>query len=183
MSKGRVSHRICPDCEIRLDTIMIDEKEKCYIEKCQSCQGIFLDFGELEHLMKKEIFKSENHAEEMFITLMQEPILKEEKVKYRKCPECRKFMARINYRKKSRVIIDRCMHCGIWLEIGELAQIITWAKKSGIKEFKPIPEKKEKVSDTSLTPHYLRTPRTFRPFKREMDVDPLSLSLLMVFGL
>jgi len=64
------------------------------------------------------------------------------KVKYKKCPQCRKMMARFNYKQRSGVIIDRCGSCGYWLDSGELRQIMEWVKLSGISDFspKPLPE-------------------------------------------
>ena len=136
------TERVCPNCEIFLDTIMIDKEKALYIEQCKHCQGIFLDFGELEALMEREIVKSEKKE----ITILQEvinnPRVREKKVKYKKCPQCRKMMARFNYKQRSGVIIDRCGSCGYWLDSGELRQIMEWVKLSGISDFspKPLPE-------------------------------------------
>lgn len=41
----------CPKCEGRLRTV---ERQGLRIEQCDRCRGIFLDHGELEHLLSAE---------------------------------------------------------------------------------------------------------------------------------
>ena len=131
------TERVCPDCEVFLETIMIDEKEELYIEKCKHCKGIFLDFGELEALMEREIVKSEKRDLKMLQEITNNPRVREDKVKYKKCPQCRKMMSRFNYKQRSGVIMDRCGSCGYWLDAGELRQIMEWAKLDGLQDFTP----------------------------------------------
>ncbi len=131
------TERVCPDCEIFLDTIMIDKSQELYIEKCKHCKGIFLDFGELEALMERKIVKSEKRDLKILRDIMNNPRVREEKVKYKKCPECRKMMSRLNYKQRSGVIMDRCGSCGYWLDAGELRQIMEWAKLEGLQDFTP----------------------------------------------
>lgn len=133
------TERVCPNCEVFLETIMIDKEKELYIEECKHCHGIFLDFGELETLMEKEIVKSEKKDLKILQELINNPRQKERQIKYKKCPQCRKIMARFNYKKRSGVIIDRCGSCGYWLDSGELRQIMEWVKLSGIEDFRPTP--------------------------------------------
>jgi len=164
------TERVCPDCEIYLDTIIIDESQKLYIEKCKHCKGIFLDFGELEALMEREIIKSEKRDLKMLRDIMNNPRVREEKVKYKKCPECRKMMSRLNYKQRSGVIMDRCVSCGYWLDAGELRQIMEWAKLDGVQDFSPSLPKLDMRSIKSSA-----KPLSFKPYHdRGMD-DFLSL--------
>lgn len=45
------------------------------------------------------------------------------RVEYRRCPECEALMARVNFRKRSGVIIDQCHEHGTWLDAHELEGI------------------------------------------------------------
>lgn len=38
---------VCPKCRAQMRTY---ERNGVYLEQCDSCRGIFLDYGELEHL-------------------------------------------------------------------------------------------------------------------------------------
>ena len=54
-----------------------------------------------------------------------------QKVQYRKCPECQRFMQRRNFRKSSGVIIDRCHEHGTWLDADELERIAGFILSGG----------------------------------------------------
>lgn len=135
------TERVCPECEVFLDTITIDTDKELYIEQCRHCHGIFLDYGELETLMEREIVKNDKYDFKKLRLILDNPIVKEHHVKYKKCPQCRKVMSRLNYKQKSGVIMDRCVAHGYWLDSGELRQIMEWAKLSGIRDFAPSFEK------------------------------------------
>ncbi len=175
----RESSRVCPECEVFLETIVIDKKEALYIERCKHCYGLFLDFGELEALMEREITKSEKKDIALLQEVINNPRTKEAKVHYKKCPECRKMMARINYKQQSGVILDRCMHCGYWLDGGELRQIMEWAKVAGIVDFIPTLPKETITNYTSSrsAPSKMKT-----PYLQENDVGILSLVIDALFS-
>ncbi len=140
--------RVCPNCEILLETHLINPNKQLYIEKCKHCEGIFLDFGELEEIMESEITKTEKYDFQRLHEVKNNPLVREKEVRYKKCPECRKVMLRINYKGKSGVIIDRCKEHGYWLDAGELRQMMEWAKLEGIKDFTPVEESLHTVSPT-----------------------------------
>ncbi|MEE8165392.1 MAG: zf-TFIIB domain-containing protein, partial [Myxococcota bacterium] len=45
------------------------------------------------------------------------------KVEYRRCPECSALMRRMNFKKRSGVIIDECHQHGTWLDANELERV------------------------------------------------------------
>lgn len=51
---------------------------------------------------------------------------------YRPCVVCGKPMNRINYGRKSGVIIDHCAKHGLWFDSGELHKIIAWIGDGGL---------------------------------------------------
>lgn len=154
------TERVCPNCEIFLETLIIDESKELYIEQCKHCHGIFLDYGELEAIMEREIVKSDKYDFEKVRQILDNPLVKEKSIKYKKCPECRSIMSRLNYKQKSGVIMDRCISCGYWLDSGELRQIMEWAKLSGIRDFAPsfgaeVTFKSKVISDKPKQTRYL----------------------------
>jgi Zn-finger nucleic acid-binding protein len=52
-------------------------------------------------------------------------------VRYIKCPVCRAHMNRRKYGSRSQVIVDRCKDHGVWLDGGELSQLLHWMKAGG----------------------------------------------------
>jgi Zn-finger nucleic acid-binding protein len=61
----------------------------------------------------------------------------QQKVQYRKCPECDAFMQRMNFQRSSGVILDRCAEHGTWLDADELEQIVGFLLAGGAKDYKP----------------------------------------------
>jgi len=127
----------CPVCENELENINIGTKKKVLIQHCSHCDGVFIkenimkqiidkqtiDRQKFDHLMVRFIQNNPRHASTI-------------KDKYKKCPICEKMMLRYNYGTAigtaSGVILDRCpeQH-GIWLDSGELKQIIEWKYYGG----------------------------------------------------
>lgn len=102
----------CPKCKIEMEEIMIEE---IIIDRCAQCKGIWLDYGELEALIRGGVVKR----------VEPEGILpnKEADKITGKCPRCRVILWR-------RKVYDRdfhvevCPSCfGVWLDEGELRLI------------------------------------------------------------
>ncbi len=170
-------NRVCPNCDVLLDTYLIDESNRLYIEQCKHCDGIFLDFGELEEIMESEIKKSERYDFKRLHDVQNNPLVREKKIHYKKCPECRKMMLRINYQGKSGVIIDRCKAHGYWLDSGELRQIMEWAKLEGIQDFTPLLH----THETNHTPS-VRVKSKSHQFEKSGEFDPIVNLFRKIYG-
>lgn len=125
------SDRKCPRCNKPLQTIDIKLEGKFLIERCPDCKGLFFDPGELEAVLEKSV----SHVYEIDYTRLDELVnarrSRDYPVTYIKCPVCQKLMNRINYGLLSGVIIDKCSAHGIWLDGGELRQLLEWTKSGG----------------------------------------------------
>jgi uncharacterized protein len=99
----------CPRCK---KPLVILEFEKVEIDYCLSCEGVWLDSGELELLLgtsgEKKILLSTDAKSD-------EPPLK--------CPKCRKKMEKVG--SIDGVLLDRCKYGhGLWFDSGELEAIL-----------------------------------------------------------
>ena len=47
--------RTCPVCHIQMQTINVGKKLPLFIERCESCYGIFFDIDELETMIEKSV--------------------------------------------------------------------------------------------------------------------------------
>lgn len=125
------SDRICPRCDKPLQTINLKVGEKFLVERCTECLGLFFDPGELEALLDKSV------SNVFYINYNQLENIKKVRrhqdypVGYIKCPVCRKLMNRINFGSRSGVIVDKCRDHGIWVDGGELRQLMEWIKAGG----------------------------------------------------
>lgn len=126
------SERICPRCDIPLQTINLKKGEKFYIERCDQCMGLFFDNNELEALLELSVSHIFRIDRKRLDTINSELYHRDtSQTNYIKCPVCREFMARRNFGAKSGVIIDRCSTDGVWLDGGELKRLLEWKKAGG----------------------------------------------------
>lgn len=125
------SDRICPRCDIPLQTIDLKLEGKFLIERCTDCLGLFFDPGELETLLDKSVSKVFHIDREQLETINKLKRHQDYPVTYIKCPVCRKLMNRINFGAQSGVIVDKCKNHGIWLDGGELRHLMEWMKAGG----------------------------------------------------
>ncbi len=105
----------CPVCKTAM---VILELQSIEIDYCSSCEGIWLDSGELELLLEDSVER--NNLLKSFQT---DDASKEQKLK---CPICRKKMDKILVGKDKSVLIDKCKNDhGLWFDKGELEDIIS----------------------------------------------------------
>lgn len=125
------SERICPRCNVRLETIDLKIDGKFLIERCETCLGLFFDPGELEALLQatvSNVFTVDRGELDVINRTMRAA---DYGVSYIKCPVCTKIMNRVNFGAKSGVIVDRCREHGVWLDGGELRHLFEWMKAGG----------------------------------------------------
>ncbi len=127
--------RICPICHTQMKTINVGKKLPLYIERCDSCYGIFFDIGELETMIESSV-KGSRNVDLIKLAQISEHPRHIDIVTYRKCPVCQKMMQRKNFMKRSGVITDVCREHGVWLDSGELRHIMEWVKTGGMKRAK-----------------------------------------------
>ena len=125
------SNRICPECDIPLQTLDLQVEGKFLIERCDTCLGLFFDPGELEALMDKSVSNVFSINRKRIDTLIRENREGDGRITYRKCPVCKELMHRINFGARSGVIVDQCKTHGVWLDSGELKRLLDWKKAGG----------------------------------------------------
>jgi len=107
----------CPVCK---EPMIVLELEQVEIDHCLSCEGIWLDAGELELLVQDE------DAGKAFLASFTAAGPVAEKV--RRCPICLKKMEKVNYADDPPIVIDRCRReHGLWFDKGELNRILELA--------------------------------------------------------
>jgi hypothetical protein len=102
----------CPSCSNHLVTLEFADIE---VDYCFKCKGIWLDKGEIEHLIR--IAGGKDH-------LLKTTTSATTQEKKRKCPVCRKSMEKEFVGKTQKVLLDRCRGHGMWSDAGELKKIL-----------------------------------------------------------
>jgi Zn-finger nucleic acid-binding protein len=130
--KGSVSDRICPRCNAPLESIDIGRTTPFFIEHCDRCLGLFFDPGELDQLLDVSAEKVHDvDLQRMQTIIEQEGISEFRGVEYIKCPVCRDRMNRKSCGARAGVVVDACKEHGVWLDGGELSQLLKWVKAGG----------------------------------------------------
>lgn len=142
--------RICPRCSCSLLTIDISGSGTLHIERCEHCFGIFFDSGELESFLNAAKVSETASADYHRITaLVNENFHRDYPVCYIKCPVCKQLMNRVNYGRKSGVVINKCAAHGIWLDSGVLHHIVNWIDAGG-----PVLEREQKTNHLEQDTEY-----------------------------
>lgn len=97
--------------------MIVLELQQIEVDYCTSCEGIWLDAGELELMLETE---SERHR---IIDLFKKADPGKEK-SY-SCPICGKRMLKFDVGEKEKVKIDKCKkNHGLWFDKGELQKVV-----------------------------------------------------------
>lgn len=124
--------RNCPRCDEHLESLDLGFEQPFFIERCRKCLGLFFDPGELELLMRaKADAPLRVDRTRLRRILKEEAPIPPDMVRYVKCPTCKVLMNRRSAGALAGVVIDECRDHGVWLDGGELRQILKWVKVGG----------------------------------------------------
>jgi Zn-finger nucleic acid-binding protein len=125
------SGRQCPHCQIPLQTIRPTPDGAFVLERCEICFGLFFDPGEVQAFLEASVAKAFEANFKAIVNINRERANKDRQVRYIKCPECGKFMNRVNFGYRSGVVMDQCKQHGVWLDNGEIIHLMEWKKAGG----------------------------------------------------
>ena len=131
--KAGASERACPRCKVPMQQLRLGLETAVEIERCTQCFGIFFDPGELEEVLDASAKRAYEADLGRLDTMLREETSNRDykSVTYVPCPDCGQLMHRKSYGAKAGVVIDRCKLHGVWLDGGELNQLLKWAKAGG----------------------------------------------------
>jgi Zn-finger nucleic acid-binding protein len=122
--ESSVQERQCPRCQKALD---IHQYNSFQLDRCSSCEGLWLEPQEFKILTSEFSVYRDDSSDPNF---QRQALPKIEG--YLPCACCSKLMVRQNFKGISGVLIDLCIHCGIWLDKGELKQIRSFIASGGL---------------------------------------------------
>jgi len=122
---------LCPCCNIALESI---KNETFSLEYCSKCDGVLIDEDEFEMLIEYKVNPLHKFNPHYLRFIQDHPRDNRKKSQFQNCPICNNLMGVINYKKQSGIILDICEEHGIWLDGGELRQIMDWYEVGGDKK-------------------------------------------------
>lgn len=129
--RGSDPERVCPDCAVSLESLLLEGEEPQELDRCPSCLGLFLPIGALERLVNQQSGPVLGVDHRLLQALAEAPRANQTPLRYRRCPCCQELMLRSLQGKRSGVVVDRCRDHGLWLDAGELRQLLEWARAGG----------------------------------------------------
>lgn len=118
----------CPACGAgRLEQVDLGALQQ--LSSCRRCGGIWLT----ARTVPKLLGAAADHAlgfEPKELDMFWDGQLRPVRPSYLRCPDCRQMMLRRAH-AEARVVVDVCSAHGIWLDHGELPQLLAAAEQSG----------------------------------------------------
>jgi Zn-finger nucleic acid-binding protein len=119
--------RPCPACTKPLFGAKVGDLE---VRECLACGGLWLDRAIFEQL------SANRERQGAILGALPAPtapsVVSLEAVQYRPCPVCRQRMNRMNYARRSGVVLDVCKEHGIWFDKDELRRVLAFIAEGGL---------------------------------------------------
>jgi Zn-finger nucleic acid-binding protein len=100
------------------------------VRDCHACGGLWLDRAVFEQL------GSSRERQGAVLGALPAPTAPAsvalEAVQYRPCPACRQRMNRVNYARRSGVVLDVCKEHGLWFDKDELRRVLAFIAGGGL---------------------------------------------------
>lgn len=142
VEEGAAQGRVCPRCARGLVGMRVASDN---VEQCPGCAGLWMSVETFDHIC------SDSQALSA-ATMMAVPKGRGAgaEVVYIKCPECTELMARKRYSQASGVLINTCRAHGVWLDGGELRQIVEFIRAGGLDRARRVEQEKLEAERRAL---------------------------------
>ena len=140
---GSTSARTCPACPAR-PALLARLIGDVLLDECPGCRGVWLDAGAVDRLVRERMSESLSTLRQMTATPSggMEAVSPDAaggpsqpgRAMYIRCPDCEQVMNRVNFARRSGVILDVCRGHGTWFDPTELGRVIDFVMKGGVEE-------------------------------------------------
>ena len=100
------------------------------LDECARCSGVWLTIEVFRRLCAEEERRAVFLGAEMQPRTTQAAATPT--VRYVPCPECARLMNRVNFGKRSGIIVDNCAQHGSWFDADELRRVVEWVRDGGL---------------------------------------------------
>jgi Zn-finger nucleic acid-binding protein len=123
----REGERACPRGCGMLQRLALGGVE---LDECPRCSGVWLDAEVFRRLCAEEERRAVFLGAEL--QAMKTPAVAASTVRYVPCPDCTRLMNRVNFGKRSGIIVDGCSQHGTWFDADELRRVVEWVRDGGL---------------------------------------------------
>jgi Zn-finger nucleic acid-binding protein len=123
---GTPSALPCPRCARPLLQVELDSWG---FHECGGCGGLFLQVETL-----RRVIAQREAAQAVPLPPRPAPVLKSQPVVYVRCPVCKQLMNRVNFGRRSGIIVDVCGQHGTWFDAGELVAALEFVAQGGLQK-------------------------------------------------
>ena len=100
------------------------------MDECEQCSGVWLALEVFQKLCAEEERRSVFLGAELQVR--HTPATAVKTVSYVPCPDCGKLMNRVNFGKRSGVVLDACAQHGTWFDADELRRVVEFVRDGGL---------------------------------------------------
>jgi Zn-finger nucleic acid-binding protein len=155
------------------------------LSECESCAGVWLAQPEFQRLCAEEERRAVFLGAESQVRTT--PATGVPTVRYVPCPLCAKLMNRINFGKRSGIIVDGCAKHGTWFDADELRRVVEFVRDGGLDRARAV--EKEQLGEERrrlALSHDLVARGARAPLRRdtgEVDANsPFARFITLLFG-
>lgn len=144
---GTTSARRCPVCSAATDLVarLVGD---VLLDECPACLGVWLDAAAVDRLVRERQALSLDPLRQMTALAPDlvpaapqsgspdgaTPATGASRRMYLNCPDCAQIMNRVNFARRSGVILDVCRPHGTWFDATELPRVVEFVMKGGVEE-------------------------------------------------
>ena len=116
----------------RVDTRELGGREgERELEECERCSGVWLALDVFRQLCAEEERRTVFLGAEL--DARRTPATSVATVRYVPCPDCSTLMNRVNFGKRSGVVLDACAQHGTWFDAEELRRVVEFVRDGGLE--------------------------------------------------
>ncbi len=168
----------CPACSVALARSRVGDLD---VQACQACGGLWLERAVFEQL------GASRERQGAVLGALPSPVepaaAAMEPVHYRPCPACAQRMNRVNYARRSAVILDVCKAHGIWFDRDELRRVLAFVADGGLDRAREQELEALKEAKRSAAFQIPQHPASSYEFRQQMNAQGHWLSTVGLLGL
>jgi Zn-finger nucleic acid-binding protein len=113
------------------------------LDECPTCRGVWLDSAAVDRIVRERQEHSMSTLRQMAGPALSDPAVPPsaatgapagQRRMYIQCPDCDQVMNRVNFARRSGIILDVCRGHGTWFDASELGRVVDFVMKGGVED-------------------------------------------------
>ncbi|MBX9768144.1 MAG: zf-TFIIB domain-containing protein [Bdellovibrionales bacterium] len=139
----------CPQCKTPL---RVDHYEQIEIDRCDTCNGLWLDDREMMSIIRKRDAKFSPSVLTDVLSQSQAGLKPQPGQAARVCPKCAEPLKHVNHSYSSGIILDSCAKGhGVWLDQDELEKVQAFEEHWDVEAKRRLPEIQGKLDSAKTS--------------------------------